>query len=105
MLTKKYYFSAIYTDILYSRKVWRGKVWQINSFQAFGERKLGKLKDQPIYRLLIVSIYLDGFSLVNHGQLAKFTKLSPCQTFPLPKFPAICYLVFAGTVNYICIVV
>ena len=25
-----------------------GKVWQINSFQAFGKRKFGELIDQPI---------------------------------------------------------
>ena len=29
-------------------KFGRGKVWQIDSFQAFGERKFGKLIDQPI---------------------------------------------------------
>ena len=34
--------------ILYSGKVWRGKVWQIDSFQVFGERKIGELIDQPI---------------------------------------------------------
>ena len=26
----------------------RGKHWQIDSFRAFGERKFGKLIDQPI---------------------------------------------------------
>ena len=25
-----------------------GKVWRIDSFQAFGERKFGKIIDQPI---------------------------------------------------------
>ena len=37
------------------------KVWQINRLTN---------------RLLIVSIYLDGFSLVNDGRFTKFTKLS-----------------------------
>ena len=31
-----------------AEKVWRGKVWQIDFFQAFGERKFGELIDQPI---------------------------------------------------------
>ena len=35
-------------DIPYSGKVWRGKVWRIDSFQAFGKRKFGELIDQPI---------------------------------------------------------
>ena len=39
---------AIEMRLPYSRKVWRGKVWQIDSFQAFGERKFGELIDQPI---------------------------------------------------------
>ena len=34
-------------DIPYGGKVWWGKVWRIDSFQAFGERKFGKLIDQP----------------------------------------------------------
>ena len=29
-------------------KLGGGKVWQINSFQAFGERRFGKLIDQLI---------------------------------------------------------
>ena len=36
-------------ELPYSGKVWReGKVWRIDSFQAFGERKFGELIDQPI---------------------------------------------------------
>ena len=27
--------------VVYSRKVWQGEGWRTNSFQAFGERKLG----------------------------------------------------------------
>ena len=48
--------------------IWRKKVWRIN---------------RSANRLSIVSTKLDGFSLANHRQFAKFTKLSPCQTFPL----------------------
>ena len=40
---------------------WRKKVWRIN---------------RSANRLLIVSTNLDDFSLVNHGQFAKFAKLS-----------------------------
>ena len=29
-----------------------GKVWRIDSFQAFGKRKIGELIDQPKYYLL-----------------------------------------------------
>ena len=39
--------------ISYCRYVpYRGKVWQIDSFRAFGERKFGELIDQPIDHLL-----------------------------------------------------
>ena len=43
-----------------------GKVWRIDSFRAFGERKFGKF-NKSITRLLIISTNLDGFSLANHG--------------------------------------
>ena len=33
-------------------------------------------------RLLIISTNLDGFGLANHGQFAKFTNVSPRQSFP-----------------------
>ena len=46
------------------------KVWQIDSFRAFGEGKFGKLVDQPI-----ACSNLDDNSLANHARLAKFTKL------------------------------
>ena len=45
------------------------------TFQAFGERKFGELK-RSANRLSIENTNLDDFSLVNHGQFAKFTKLS-----------------------------
>ena len=37
-----------YYNIPYSGKVWQEKVWRIDSFRAFGERKYGELIDQPI---------------------------------------------------------
>ena len=46
-----------------------GKVWQIDSFRAFGKRKFGKINRSA----LIVSTNLDGFSLANHGQFAKLS--------------------------------
>ena len=39
---------CIQADIPCSGKVSQGKVWQIDSFQAFGERKFGELIYQPI---------------------------------------------------------
>jgi len=44
------------------------KVWRMNRLSQ---------------KVIIVSRNLDDFSLANYGQFAKFTKLSPCQTFPL----------------------
>ena len=61
------------------------KVWRIDSFWAFGERKFGKF-NRSANRLSIVSTKLDGFSLVNHGWFAKFAKLSPAKLF--------CYMVY-----------
>ena len=46
---------------------------------------------------LIASTNLDGFNLVNHGWFGKFAKLSSHQTFPLPNFPAIRYLLFINS--------
>ena len=40
--------SVGYNYIPYSLKVWWGEVRQIDLFRAFGERKFGKLIDQPI---------------------------------------------------------
>ena len=58
-----------------------GKVWQIDLFLTFGERKFGELIVISANRSLIVSTNLDGFSLVNCRRFAKFTKLSSRQTF------------------------
>ena len=74
-------------------KFGRDKVWRIDSFRAFGERTFGELIDQPI-GYLIVSTNLDGFSLVSHGQFAKFAKFSPHQTFPL-------YVIFVYQISYL----
>ena len=35
-----------------------GKVWRIDSVRAFGEKKFGKLIDQPIDCLLLVLIWM-----------------------------------------------
>ena len=45
-------------------------------FGEFGELSV-------IHQTKTIQLKLDGFSLVNHGQFAKFAKLSPHQTFPL----------------------
>ena len=45
--------------------VWRGKVWRMHRFS---------------HKVIIISKNLDGFSLANHGQFAKFTKLSRYDT-------------------------
>ena len=57
------------------RLLYTGKVWRIDFFQAYGERKFGEF-NRSANRLLIVSTNLDGFSLANHGQSTKFAKLS-----------------------------
>ena len=44
--------------------LWQKKVWQIN---------------RSAKRLLIISTYLDGFSLANHGGFATFAKPSPAK--------------------------
>ena len=47
-------------------KFGRGNVWQIYSFQAFGEKRFGELISRLAKRLLIVYTNLDGFSLANY---------------------------------------
>ena len=37
-----------YAVYLATYRIAGGKVWRIDSFQAFGERKFGELIDQPI---------------------------------------------------------
>ena len=65
--------------------IWRKKVWQIN---------------RSANRLLIVSTTLDGFSLVNHRRFTKFTKLSPCQTFPLYSSQCLIFPSLSHIINY-----
>jgi len=52
--------------------IWQKKVWWMNRFSQ---------------KVIIVCRNLDGFSLVNQGW---FTKLSPCQTFPLYGIYQVC---------------
>ena len=61
-----------------------GKVWRIDFFEPL-QKKVWRI-NRSDNRLLIVSTNLDGFSLVNHEQFAKFTKSPP------PNFPAILYI-------------
>ena len=49
---------------LFFSSIWRKKFWQIN---------------RSAKRLLIISTYLDGFSLVNHKGFTKFAKPSPAK--------------------------
>ena len=51
-----------------------GKVWRID-FLSIWRKKVQRI-NRSANRLLIVSTNLVGFSLVNHGWFAKFTKLS-----------------------------
>ena len=57
-------------------------VWRIYSFQAFGGKKVWRM-NRSAKGLSMVTTNLDGFSLANCRRFAKFTKLSPRQTFPL----------------------
>ena len=54
-------------------KFGRGKVWQIDSFRAFGEGQFWRI-NRSGNRLLIVFTNLDGFILANHGQFAKLSR-------------------------------
>ena len=64
----------------YSGKVWQGVANLL--FLCIWWKKLWQM-NRSANRLSIVTTNLDGFSLVNHRQFAKFDKLSPCQTFLL----------------------
>ena len=48
MKITKLFPSLLYTSYHIAEKFGGGKVWQIDSFQAFDERKFGELIDQPI---------------------------------------------------------
>ena len=50
------------------------KVWRIDSFREFGERKFSELIDHAANSFSIVSTKLDGFSLANHGRFAKLSR-------------------------------
>ena len=72
----------ILNDVPYSGKVWQGESLTSWLFSSIWQKKVWRI-NRSANRLSIVSTKLDGFSLANHGRFAKFTKLSPCQTFPL----------------------
>ena len=74
MNTKSSYDRLTCMHIPLSRKVWQGKFG--NVFWAFS-KKVWQINTSA-KRLLIVSTYLDSFSLVNHRWFTKFAK-----TFPL----------------------
>ena len=70
------------SSLPYSGKVWQGKSlanWLVSSSWW---QKVWRI-NRSVNRLLITSTNLDGFSLANRGRIAKFTKPSPHQTFPL----------------------
>ena len=67
---------SYFKDIPYTGKVWRGEeVGELTCFEHL-VKKVCQI-NRSANRLLIISTNLDGFSLVNCGQFAKFaTKLS-----------------------------
>ena len=62
--------------LLYSEKVWWGKCLVNLLFLSIWQKIFWQI-NRSANRLLIVSANLDGFSLMNHGQFAKFIKLPP----------------------------
>ena len=58
-----------------------GNFDELTHFEHLAKESLADYRSAN--RLLIVSTNLNGFNLANHGRFAKFTKLSPCQPFPL----------------------
>ena len=60
-----------------------GNVWRIAIlFSSIWQKKVWRMNRSAKW-LLIVTVTLDGFSLVNHRWFVKFAKLSTRQTFPL----------------------
>ena len=66
----------------YSGKVWQAECLANLLFSNVWWKKVWRMNRSAI-GLSMVTINLDGFSLANRRQFAKFVKLSPRQTFPL----------------------
>ena len=72
------YMLSQFLPILYSGKVWQWKSLANWLFSSIWQKKVWWI-NRSANKLLIVSIYLNGFILANHGQFAKFTKHSPAK--------------------------
>ena len=70
------------TVVSHSGKVWRGECLANSLFSSVWQKKVWRM-NRSAKELLIVTTTLDGFSLANHRQFAKFVRLSVCQTFLL----------------------
>ena len=66
----------------YSGKVWRAECLANLLFSSVWWEKVWRM-NRSAKGLSMVTTNLDGFSLANCRRFAKFTKLSPRQTFPL----------------------
>ena len=62
----------------YGRKVWQWERLVNLLFLSFWQKKVWQI-NRSAKRLLIISTYLDGFSLANHGGFTKFAKPSPAK--------------------------
>ena len=69
-------------NIPYSGKVWQAECLANLLFLSVWWKKVWRM-NRSAKGLSMVGIDLDGFSLANRLQFAKFAKLSPCQAFPL----------------------
>ena len=68
--------------IPYSGKVWRAEGLANLLFSSVWRKKVWRM-NRSAKGLSMVTTNLDGFSLANRRQFAKFAKLSPRQTLPL----------------------
>ena len=62
----------------YGRKVWQWERLVNLLFLSFWQKKVWQI-NRSAKRLLIISTYLDGFSLANHGGFTTFAKPSPAK--------------------------
>ena len=72
----------VIVQLPYSGKVWRGECLANLLFISVWWKKVWRM-NRSAKGLLIITANLDGFSLVNHRQFAKFAKLSTRQIFSL----------------------